>query len=180
MTHPMLQIHLNSHPTLVSHLVYGCMRIGGTREPTPIDDAQRRVAYGAIEAALEAGYTCFDHADFYRRHKSELVFGDFLREHPGVRERIFIQSKCGMRGDFFDASAEHLRNSVEGSLRRLGIERLEWPRPGASPRRPSSPPGSSGIRPGSSRWWGAVPRSASTRPLAAATSPSQEPIGTNC
>ncbi len=125
MTHPMLQIHLNSHPTLVSHLVYGCMRIGGTREPTPIDDAQRRVAYGAIEAALEAGYTCFDHADFYRRHKSELVFGDFLREHPGVRERIFIQSKCGMRGDFFDASAEHLRNSVEGSLRRMGIERLD-------------------------------------------------------
>ena len=125
MNHPMPQIHLNSHPTPVSRLVYGCMRIGGTREPTPIDDQQRKIAYQAIETALEAGYTCFDHADFYRRNKSELVFGDFLREHPGLRDQLFIQSKCGMRGDYFDASGEHLRNSVEGSLRRLGIERLD-------------------------------------------------------
>jgi predicted oxidoreductase len=121
----MITYPLGSAAFPCSALVYGCMRIGGTREPTPIDDRQRAIAYQAIAAALEAGYTCFDHADFYRRSKSELVFGEYLRDHPGVRERIFIQSKCGMRGSYFDASADHLIASVEGSLRRLGIDRLD-------------------------------------------------------
>jgi predicted oxidoreductase len=62
------------------------------------------------------------------------MFGEFLRENPGVRERIVITTKCGIRmaGDpdadspaRYDFSARHITSSVEASLERLGIERID-------------------------------------------------------
>lgn len=108
--------------TTPSRLAYGCMRIA--------DDRAR--GKNAVRAAVDAGYTLFDHADIYGGGRSEQVFGEVLRESPGLRDSMLIQSKCGIRvadGDApkrYDFSADHIRASVERSLQRLGIERLDY------------------------------------------------------
>ncbi|MFW5829459.1 MAG: aldo/keto reductase [Planctomycetota bacterium] len=100
---------------------YGCMRIAG--------DAERGRA--AVLAAWEAGYRLFDHADIYAGGRCEELFGSILRDIPDMREQIVLQSKIGIRfreGDApgrYDFSREHLQHALEGSLRRLGVERLD-------------------------------------------------------
>jgi predicted oxidoreductase len=112
-----------------SRLVYGCMRIAGDGSQADLDKGKR-----ALHAAIEAGYTQFDHADIYGNGRCEAMFGEFLRDTPGVRERIIVTTKCGIRmagdpdGDSparYDFSARHITNSVEASLERLGIERID-------------------------------------------------------
>jgi predicted oxidoreductase len=88
----------------------------------------------AVHAAVDAGFTVFDHADIYAGGACEKLFGDCLRESPGLRDRLLIMSKCGIRPGGkpqkdspkrYDFSRAHLERSVEGSLRRLGVERLD-------------------------------------------------------
>ena len=81
----------------------------------------------AVMAAFDAGYTLFDHADIYGDGTCEALFGEVLRESPGLRDKILIQSKCGIRKDpaRYDFSRDYIIQSVEGSLRRLGIEQLD-------------------------------------------------------
>ena len=125
----MQTINLGSSDLESSRLVYGCMRIAGSGSQDDIDKGRR-----ALRAAVDAGYTQFDHADIYGNGLCETVFGDFLRDNPGIRERIIVTTKCGIRlaGDpdadapgRYDFSARHITTSVEGSLRRLGIERID-------------------------------------------------------
>ncbi|MDH3338768.1 MAG: aldo/keto reductase, partial [Gammaproteobacteria bacterium] len=80
------------------------------------------------------GYTSFDHADIYGDGACEELFGEVLRESPQLREQVLIASKCGIRfaGDpdadsptRYDFSQQHIVASVDGSLRRLGIEQLD-------------------------------------------------------
>jgi predicted oxidoreductase len=120
--------------TAPSRLIYGCMRLGALWDSSPLTDGQRRAAFAAIDAALAAGMTFFDHADIYCAGKSEAVFGEYLRAHPGLRQRLTLQSKCGIRfaGDpvpgaphRFDFSRGHILRSVDGILARLGIEQLD-------------------------------------------------------
>lgn len=118
----------------VSRIAYGCMNIGGTWDDAPLSTEVRERASRAIQAALEAGITLFDHADIYTRGKSEQVFGDVLKASPGLREQVVLLSKCGIRfegdpqpGDpqRYDFSYEHIVASVEGSLRRLQTDYLD-------------------------------------------------------
>ena len=115
-----------------SRIAYGCMTLGGL-------DRQADVA-AAIDAALDGGITLFDHADIYGRGRSEEVFGRVLADRPGLREHVVLQSKCGIRfaddppgaPARYDLSYEHIVRSAEGSLRRLGTDRLDlyllhWP-----------------------------------------------------
>ena len=107
-----------------SRLAYGCMTLGGL-DPA---DADR-----ALDAALDGGITLFDHADIYAHGRSEEVFGRWLAGRPGLRERLVLQTKCGIRRrdeppgapPRYDASYEHVVASAEGSLRRLGVETLD-------------------------------------------------------
>jgi predicted oxidoreductase len=86
-----------------------------------------------VHTACEWGITLFDHADVYAFGKAEAVFGEVLKQDPGLRDRIVIQSKCGQclsEGGFdnplrVDLSYEHIVRSVEGSLKRLGTDRLD-------------------------------------------------------
>ena len=112
-----------------SRLVYGCMRTVGDGSA-----GDRRKGKRALAAALDAGYTHFDHADIYANGECEALFGEFLRESPDVRRQILITSKCGIRrrGEpdadspgRYDFSAAYIIASVEGSLRRLGVEQLD-------------------------------------------------------
>ncbi len=97
-------------------------------------EATRSRAYQALDTAIESGINHFDHADIYGQGRCEEWFGDFLRAHPGLRDQLIITSKCGIRmadqpqvGDpqRYDFSRAHILRSVEGSLSRLGVERLD-------------------------------------------------------
>jgi predicted oxidoreductase len=111
-----------------SRLIYGCMRIAGSWEPKDYDDKQKALAYAALDAAVEAGYTHFDHADIYAHTLCETIFGGYLNDNPGLREKIMITTKCGIRfGDpkTFDWSYEHIINSARKSLERLQCSTID-------------------------------------------------------
>jgi predicted oxidoreductase len=109
------------------------MGVGGSWGDRPVSDAERQTGVRAVEAALDAGITFFDHADIYCQGKSEQVFAEVLRARPSLRPSILIQSKCGIRlpglsgADFtvYDFSKKHIVRSVEGSLRRLETDHLD-------------------------------------------------------
>lgn len=112
-------------------LVFGCMGLGGGWNETGTSAEQRQKNYQALDAAMEAGYRFFDHADIYTRGKAEQVFGDYLQQHAGLRDKLVLQSKCAIRfADAesvgrYDFSASYIRQSVEGSLRRLQTDYLD-------------------------------------------------------
>lgn len=72
-----------------------------------------------IYTALEEEINFFDHADIYGNGKCEEKFGQAIKSIPNIREKIIIQTKCGIRNAFYDFSKDHIINAVEGSLRRL-------------------------------------------------------------
>ncbi|MGF7141915.1 putative oxidoreductase [Anaerotaenia torta] len=114
------------------YLIYGIMGLGGSwEEDIPVSAQDIELGKTAIDAAIGCGIHYFDLADVYRAGKSDLVFGHYLKENPQIRERIIIQSKAGIRltgtdfGARFDFSCEHIKNSVEGTLERLGTDYLD-------------------------------------------------------
>lgn len=94
----------------------GCMRIAGL-EP----DRLSRL----VHTAIDNGANFFDHADIYGGGESELAFGRLLSGEPGLRDKVIIQSKCGIRPGMYDFSKEHILESVDGILSRLGTDRLD-------------------------------------------------------
>lgn len=122
---------LHTHFREASPLVYGCMALGGDWNGGPLTEADIAQAHAAVEAALSIGVTLFDHADIYRRGKAEAVFGELLKRDAGLRAKVRLQSKCGIRfGDDtapgrFDFSADYIERSVDGILQRLGVEHIE-------------------------------------------------------
>ncbi|WP_340025759.1 aldo/keto reductase [Paenibacillus sp. FSL K6-1096] len=100
----------------VSEISLGCMRIA---------DLSPQEAEVHIHSALEAGIDFFDHADIYAGGQAEEVFGHVLAANPGMRERLMIQAKCGIRNGFFDFSKEHIVTSVENSLKRLQTDYVD-------------------------------------------------------
>jgi len=113
-----------------SKLIFGCMGLGGEWNQSSISRDDISQANLAIDTALEGGITVFDHADIYTLGKAETVFGLVLKKRRGLRETITLQSKCGIRFDDslgpkrYDFSHEWLTQSVEGSLSRLQVDRL--------------------------------------------------------
>src|ERR1051325_3928647 len=116
-----------------SRLGYGCWRILG---PEGIEPNRERetAARKAIAAAYETGFTLFDHADVYADGAAEKIFGEVLKEVGGMRERIVITTKCGIRRKGvphpdspyrYDFSAEHIIKSCEQSLKRLRIDTID-------------------------------------------------------
>ena len=118
-----------------SPLVFGCMTLGGAWGQDRIPASQYDAARDAVHAAHRAGITLFDHADIYVGGDSETVFGHVLAEDPELRDTVQIQTKCGIRlpGSTGPADAvahyrldrDTVRSSLEGSLRRLGVDRVE-------------------------------------------------------
>ena len=95
----------------------GCMRIAG------MSDAE---VDAMIDADLEAGVNFFDHADIYGGGKCEEKFGAYLRRHPSARDKMLLQTKCGIIiGKRYDFSEKHIVECVEGSLKRLGTDHID-------------------------------------------------------
>lgn len=109
----------------VSRIALGCMGLAGTWNPAEVGPENRRRAIAAFEAALEAGITFFDHADIYGGTACESIFKDCLAAVPGSRERIFLATKVGIRRGYYDHTADYIRQSVRGSLDRLGVEYID-------------------------------------------------------
>lgn len=118
----------------VTRIGYGCMPLGGTWDSTPPVDQDFHRAVSIVRAAMDQGITFFDHADIYCRGKSETVFSAIWKDSPGLRSKIILQTKCGIRfaGDpqpdsphRFDFSYEYIVWSVEQSLKRLQTDYLD-------------------------------------------------------
>ncbi|WP_411120128.1 aldo/keto reductase family oxidoreductase [Streptomyces sp. 058-1L] len=112
-------------------LLYGCMGLGGDWDTTPYRPADIAEAEAAVEAALDSGITVFDHADIYRHGKSEAVFGEVLSRASGLRERIVLQTKCGIRQaegglpGMYDLRGTTIRRRIEESLERLRTDAID-------------------------------------------------------
>lgn len=112
-------------------VLYGCMGLGGSWEPGPYGPADIDAAEAAIGAALDSGITVFDHADIYRHGKAEAVFGEVLARTPGLRERITLQTKCGIRlagkdgPGMYDLRGPSITRRVEESLARLRTDVID-------------------------------------------------------
>jgi predicted oxidoreductase len=121
-------------PYEVTRIAYGCMGTGGGWGPGPLSDQTRKEALVSVRAALDEGITFYDHADIYGRGRCEEAFSGIWMERPGLRSRIILQTKCGIRFKNdpvegaplrYDFSREHILASVEGSLKRLKTDYVD-------------------------------------------------------
>lgn len=82
-----------------------------------------------IEAGLDEGINMLDVADVYGRGASESVLGEALALRPGLRDRVVLQTKCGIVKDdgfsWYDFSHDHIVEAVDASLGRLGTDHVE-------------------------------------------------------
>ncbi len=98
----------------------GCMSFAGMYGPTDLAEAHRTLA-----RALELGVTHLDTALIYGAGKSEEMIGAFIKDHPG---KFSIATKGGIKISperEFDNSEAYLRECLEGSLRRLGVDYVD-------------------------------------------------------
>lgn len=103
----------------VSEVVLGLMRIS---EMT-VDQVE-----DLIESALAVGINAFDIADCYGHGKCEQILGEVLKRRPDLREKMWIQSKCGIRMEeftYFDFSKEHILEAMDGILERLNVDYID-------------------------------------------------------
>lgn len=112
----MKTIKLGTSTLEVPVIAVGCMRINS------LDKAG---AERFVQTALEEGANFFDHADIYGGGSCEEIFADTIHMNPEIREKIILQSKCGIRQGFFDFSKEHILSSVDGILKRLRTDYLD-------------------------------------------------------
>ncbi len=118
----------------VSRIAYGCMQLSSDWDGQPIDRDERVRTASMVEAALGLGINLFDHADIYARGKCERLFGELLKQQPSLRQQMVLQSKCGIRlagepstssPQRYDFSHDHVIDSAEGILQRLGTDHLD-------------------------------------------------------
>lgn len=112
----MRTIRLGTSTLQAPVIAVGCMRINSLGK----EEAQR-----FVQTALELGATFFDHADIYGDGACEEIFADAIQMNDDVRERVILQSKCGIRRGMFDFSREHILHATEGILRRLRTDYLD-------------------------------------------------------
>lgn len=102
----------------ISRLVLGTMTFGDT-----VDEA---TAGRMVEEALDAGITTIDTANAYVGGTTEEMLARLLK---GRRDEVILASKAGMphadNGGNSPLSPAGLRASVEGSLRRLGVDSID-------------------------------------------------------
>ncbi len=98
---------------------FGASSLGQEFRAIELDDALR-----SVRTALEVGMTFIDTSPFYGRGMSEVLLGFALRGVP--REKYLLGTKLG-RYDLahFDFSAKRVAESVDVSLKRMGVEHLD-------------------------------------------------------
>jgi pyridoxine 4-dehydrogenase len=109
----------------VNRLGFGAMRVCGPQVWGPPKD--RANALRVLRRAYELGYNFFDTADSYGPEVDEQLIAEALHPYP---EDLLIATKGGLLRPtppqwVSDARPEHLRRALEGSLRRLKLERID-------------------------------------------------------
>ena len=115
----MRYITLGQDDKELSEIVLGMMRI---------KDKSVKEVEELVETALSVGINAFDLADIYGRGRCEELLGLILKNRPDLREKMWIQSKCGIRIEeftYFDFSKDYIIKSVDGILQRLKIDHLD-------------------------------------------------------
>ena len=115
----MRYITLGQDDKELSEIVLGMMRI---------KDKSVKEVEELVETALSVGINAFDSADIYGRGRCEELLGLVLKNRPDLREKMWIQSKCGIRIEeftYFDFSKDYIIKSVDGILQRLKIDHLD-------------------------------------------------------
>ena len=109
----------------VNRMGYGAMRITGEGIWGPPGDHDQAIR--VLRRAVELGVNFIDTADSYGPHVSEELIAEAL--HP-YADDLVIATKAGLvrRGPRrweVDGRPEHIREAIEGSLRRLRVERID-------------------------------------------------------
>jgi predicted oxidoreductase len=78
-----------------------------------------------VHTALDEGIAFFDHTDIYGAGQSEAKFADALNMTSSLREKMILQSKCGIRQGSFDFSKDYILEAVDGCLKRLRTDYLD-------------------------------------------------------
>ena len=109
----------------VSALGFGCMGMSQSFGPNPGDRSQM---ISLLRTAVELGVTFFDTAEVYGPFVNEEVVGEALRP---FRDQVVIATKFGFAFDAdgrqtgLSSHPDHIRQAVDGSLRRLGTDRID-------------------------------------------------------
>jgi aryl-alcohol dehydrogenase-like predicted oxidoreductase len=111
----------------VSRLCLGCMTYGSPAwRPWVLDEEQGRPFF---RQAWEAGINFFDTADMYSLGESEAVLGRALVELNAPREQVVVATKVfnpmGPSANEKGLSRKHIRHSIDGSLKRLGLDYVD-------------------------------------------------------
>jgi aryl-alcohol dehydrogenase-like predicted oxidoreductase len=109
----------------VSEFGLGCM--GMSQSYGSAEERDERESIATIERALELGVTFFDTAEAYGPFANEELVGRALRRR---RDDVIIATKFGFRFgtegiNGLDSRPQHVREAVEGSLRRLATDRID-------------------------------------------------------
>ncbi len=116
----MKYIEFGQGKSKVSNVVLGLMRI-------PELGNGEKVA-SLVNVALDNGINMVDIADCYTKGKAETLLGDAFAYDKSLRNKIYLQSKCGIVKDpfyYFDFSKKHILDAVDASLKRLKTDHLD-------------------------------------------------------
>lgn len=117
----MKQRRLGHDGPLVGDVGFGAMSFGGFFGATDMETSHR-----TLDRALDLGVTHLDTAMIYGPYTSEDYIGAYLKQNPAARQRFVLATKGGItvspRG--FDNSPAFLRDCLESSLKRLGVDHV--------------------------------------------------------
>jgi hypothetical protein len=121
---PMQKRMLGHRNLEVSAIGLGCMGISSGLGPA----ADRQQGIAVIRAAVERGVSFFDTAEVYGPFVNEELVGEALAP---FRDQVVIATKFGFRFDQqgrqvgLSSHPEHIRQAVDGSLQRLGVDAID-------------------------------------------------------
>ncbi len=124
----MEKIFVSDSGPKVSQAVYGFYR--WDEKNTSLKNMER-----IVHLCLELGINTFDHADSYGSYICESLFGNVIKAGAVKREDIVLFTKCGLRIPHpshpdvrilhYDTSSQHIKNSVDQSLKNLKTDYID-------------------------------------------------------
>jgi len=113
----------------LSRIAYGVWRL------SEASDTSIKANLARIESCLAQGITTFDHADIYGDYRCEALFGETLKAHPELKNKIEIVTKTDImllskqwpntRVKHYDTTPAHICASVDRSLQRIGVDVID-------------------------------------------------------